>query len=124
MQELEIKIRPMPKQSVRFTKSGYAYQPKKIVDYQKAIHLYAKSQKIKMLEGAILIEIDSHYQKKNVKSPIPKITRPDVDNLAKPILDALNGVAWKDDSRVCELRLRKFHDSEDKIVIRISEINT
>jgi len=33
-------------------------------------------------------------------------------------------VAWKDDSRVCELRLRKFHDSEDKIVIRISEINT
>lgn len=31
----------------------------------------------------------------------------DVDNLAKPILDALTGVLWLDDSQVAELRVRK-----------------
>ena len=38
------------------------------------------------------------------KQPYPK---PDVDNLAKAVLDALNGVAWVDDSQVVELRTAK-----------------
>jgi hypothetical protein len=31
----------------------------------------------------------------------------DVDNLLKPILDALNGVAWVDDTQVCELKISR-----------------
>ncbi len=34
-------------------------------------------------------------------------TRPDVENLAKGLLDAWNGILWRDDSQVVELQLRK-----------------
>ena len=33
--------------------------------------------------------------------------RGDIDNYAKTILDALNGIAWVDDSQIRELRMRK-----------------
>lgn len=38
----------------------------------------------------------------------PHTQKPDLDNLAKPVLDALNGVAWKDDSQIFELRIQKW----------------
>lgn len=37
-----------------------------------------------------------------------KITKPDLDNLAKPIKDALTGIIWTDDSRVADLRVTKL----------------
>lgn len=33
--------------------------------------------------------------------------RPDADNLGKAVIDALNGVAWADDSQIVQLTLRK-----------------
>ena len=39
-------------------------------------------------------------------------TKPDIDNLSKGIMDALNGVIWKDDSQVVELLLSKIYDDE------------
>lgn len=36
--------------------------------------------------------------------------RVDIDNLAKTVLDALNGLAWIDDAQVAELRATKRHD--------------
>ena len=38
----------------------------------------------------------------------PDVYKPDADNVAKLVLDALNGVAWADDTQVTELRVRKF----------------
>jgi hypothetical protein len=34
-------------------------------------------------------------------------TKPDVENLAKALLDALTGILWVDDGQVAELVLRK-----------------
>ena len=33
--------------------------------------------------------------------------KPDIDNLMKSVMDALNGIAWHDDSQVCETRAMK-----------------
>lgn len=39
-----------------------------------------------------------------------KSTRPDADNICKIIMDAMNGVVYRDDSQVCDLRVTKrFH---------------
>lgn len=43
----------------------------------------------------------------------PDIVKPDVDNVAKLVLDALNGLAWKDDAQVMSLRVRKTHRTRD-----------
>lgn len=38
----------------------------------------------------------------------PDVYKPDCDNIAKLVLDALNGVAWVDDTQVNVLSVQKF----------------
>lgn len=45
--------------------------------------------------------------------PVAKTTRPDVDNLVKLVLDALNGVVWEDDAQVAEIQCTKLISSTD-----------
>ena len=49
--------------------------------------------------GSIVLHIDA------VMSPAS--TMADVDNLLKPVLDALKGHAWIDDTQICELLVRR-----------------
>jgi Holliday junction resolvase RusA-like endonuclease len=37
-----------------------------------------------------------------------KTTKPDLDNLAKAVMDLLNDVAWVDDAQVCKIVLSKW----------------
>lgn len=37
----------------------------------------------------------------------PDVYKPDVDNIAKLVLDALNGCAWEDDTQVMDLQVMK-----------------
>lgn len=59
-------------------------------------------------------------QKKKQKMLLGEIlptTKPDVDNIAKSICDALNGFAYKDDSQVCSLVIQKLYAEEDKVIV-------
>lgn len=44
---------------------------------------------------------------------LPHTSRPDADNLAKTVLDALNGFAWDDDCQVVELGIHKTYAGSD-----------
>jgi Holliday junction resolvase RusA-like endonuclease len=46
----------------------------------------------------------------------------DADNLAKAVLDALNGIAYYDDSQVCELSVSKLYSDNPRVIVSISEI--
>ena len=45
--------------------------------------------------------------------------KPDLDNLEKTVLDALNGLAFKDDSQVCLVTKEKFWSNEAYTEIKI-----
>lgn len=46
------------------------------------------------------------------------IKKPDTDNIAKVICDALNGVAYHDDTQVVKLQVRKqYTEDEPKVVV-------
>ncbi|MCL2480145.1 MAG: RusA family crossover junction endodeoxyribonuclease [Spirochaetaceae bacterium] len=46
--------------------------------------------------------------------------RPDVDNLAKAVFDALTEIGiWKDDSLICDSRLKKYSGKQEGAAIRI-----
>lgn len=45
--------------------------------------------------------------------------RPDLDKLARACLDALTGIAYLDDSQVCDLTLHKRYQNEGGIGVRI-----
>lgn len=50
----------------------------------------------------------SKTRKRGENPPYPKTGKPDADNLAKAVLDALNGLAWNDDSQVAILSVAKW----------------
>lgn len=53
----------------------------------------------------------------------PDIYKPDIDNIAKLVLDALNGTAWHDDTQVTELvvgKCERMRDATERTVVWIS----
>lgn len=54
----------------------------------------------------------SHLRKNGALAkgaPLEKTSKPDLDNLAKFVKDALNGVAYKDDSQIINLTVSKIY---------------
>ena len=51
---------------------------------------------------------------------LPHNKKPDLDNLTKAVLDALNGVFFRDDSIIHSLKLSKIYGSTPKIEVRIT----
>ena len=49
----------------------------------------------------------------------PRSTVADVDNLLKPVLDALTGIAWVDDVQICEMLVRRVASRERRLKIKI-----
>ena len=88
------------------------------------------------LKGSILIEYKffyerpkSHYRtgkyKNLLKKNAPKIhtTKPDIDNLVKFVCDSLNGVCYRDDSQIVELKAEKHYtESGPRTEVFINEI--
>ena len=57
-------------------------------------------------------------------SPIPKQLKkllptnsPDLDNIAKSVCDALDGIVCFDDSQVCKLSVHKYYAKIPKIIV-------
>jgi Holliday junction resolvase RusA-like endonuclease len=49
--------------------------------------------------------------------------KPDVDNIAKSILDALNGAAYDDDKQVVALMIHKEYSDTPRVDIKLGDIN-
>ena len=52
---------------------------------------------------------------------IRPLKKPDADNVVKVYLDALNTVAFHDDTQVVDLQLRRFYSYEPRVVVTIQE---
>jgi Holliday junction resolvase RusA-like endonuclease len=61
----------------------------------------------------------SHYRKVGVKPTAPPLPRPDCDNLAKAVLDALQGVMG-DDTKVARLTVAKAWGHEGSTAVTIA----
>ena len=48
--------------------------------------------------------------------------RPDVDNLAKLVKDALNGVFWRDDAQVVRLTAEKRYSDVPRTEVKVEEV--
>lgn len=134
--KLEFDIKPMAKQSFRTTRSGQKYLDPSVIKYRKAIRNMAiaqmRNQKAEKIEGAVNMNIVYAFRRpqslsKKERSEIdggktvPKTTKPDIDNLTKAILDALNGIVWKDDAQVTQINVQKIWSSKDQIEVEIWE---
>lgn len=105
----------MGKPRPRITRKGgktYAYTPKKYQDCETKIAYEYERQGGEFFgagELAVNIIICRKQPKGTPKKyyEIEDTVRPDIDNIAKSVLDALNGVAYTDDCQVTSLKVDK-----------------
>lgn len=113
------------------TYTGRTYTPSKTGAYERLIALCFKQAGGKKLSGAIEIKIECFYQiaKSHTKAAkalmeagqIQATIKPDVDNVAKAVLDALNGLAFDDDKQVVRLEVSKRYDHEARVEVEVKE---
>jgi len=106
-----IHMRPKSKDRPRMTKTGHTYTAKATREYEKAFAAEYKGPFFaeEPLRIKLVFSIDRTIL---VIEPIKDLftkskLRGDIDNYAKSVLDALNGVAFKDDKQVIILELEK-----------------
>ena len=129
--QLEIKEKAIGKGRPRFTKWGGTYTPDRTRNYEALIGLKFKEKykcepSEKPLKAIVVVTFEppkSLSKKKREALLLTKYTKkPDVDNVIKAILDGLNGIAYKDDSQIYDLKTRKEYGLEDTIYIELEEI--
>ena len=133
IRKLNLKMKPIPKARPRLGKYG-TYTPKTTVDYEKAVQLaYQKQFKNEkpfdnpvQMEVTFYFQVPKSYTKKHrlefARENKPHTKRPDLDNLVKAVTDALNGLAYKDDSQIYSMVIQKWETLEESnIEIKIQE---
>lgn len=117
----------------RFTKNGHAYQDKKDAEYkQEIIKAYRKTAGDYSFGDSpvsVTVAVYRALPKTRAKSLKlePDCFKPDVDNIAKAVLDALvNCCAIRDDRQVVKMVVRKYprkRRSIEHMFITINEVS-
>lgn len=131
---LDFEFEAQPQLRPRATSIGgkaRVYDPKKTSDFKKQVKATAQNMiKNHMLEDKVQslqdrplgVVINTYHpmpeswskKKKMQMRGMYKTSKPDSDNLGKPILDALNGVLWHDDAVIADLTVvKQFVDATD-----------
>ena len=120
----------------RFSKYGKyvkAYTPADTASYENLIKLqfriscgdWYSELPLKMKITAIHGIVKSATKKDKAKmlsGELKPTKKPDADNIVKVICDALNGIAYKDDTQVVELGMSKIYGEQEKVIVEIQEI--
>jgi Holliday junction resolvase RusA-like endonuclease len=111
---------PTAKGRPRFTRLGRAYTPGKTREAEGYIrHQIVEQAGMLRLEGALRVTVACFMavpgswskvkQAQALTGAVQHIGRPDLDNLAKAVLDAANSYLWCDDSQIVALVLSKSY---------------
>ncbi|WP_331429039.1 RusA family crossover junction endodeoxyribonuclease [Paracoccus sanguinis] len=112
--------KPVPKARPRMTRQGRVYTPAETLAYERLVAKHAVAQGVGMASGPVEVDISVRFPippswakvRKADAHGAPHTQRPDLDNLAKSVLDGLNGVAWHDDAQVCRVSASKSWDAD------------
>lgn len=104
-------IEPKAFQSVRGGSAGFYADPRKkfyVENLRKLLRPASQAERLTIYQHLPTpnpVRFTTHFAMGRPKRPKNKeypIARPDLDNLLKPLLDACNGILWKDDSQVVQ----------------------
>ena len=127
---------PVPEGRARFTKTGRAYTPAKTRAWKGLVHkaaleAFIESGMFDPLHGALTMSLDftlpippSWSKRKQSEASgqfIRPIGKPDVDNLAKAVMDGCNEVLYFDDAQIVALSVRKRYGLAPHVCVIIDE---
>ena len=108
-----------------------AYTPTKTKEYEEMAQQYFlfKYPRYVPIEGRTKVTIVAQFKipkgtsKANaelmLKGEIAPTKKPDIDNIVKIVLDALNSIAFKDDNQITKLEIEKIYSEEEKVSVKI-----
>ena len=137
MIEFKVFGEPVGKGRPRFSSYSGPYTPEKTASYENLVRLSYKQQcgNVKPFDKSMMLivqimaffTIPKNTSKKKTQRMIDgherPVKRPDTDNIAKAVLDALNGIAYHDDAQIVSLSVDKFYSNEPKTVVRIGVVS-
>jgi len=127
---------PVGKGRPRFARRGNfvsTYTPTKTRDYEDLIKDAARKAmgSNELLETPvtvaiyITVPIPSSYSKKRTEACLSgserPIKKPDIDNVAKCFLDAMNEIVYKDDTQVLTLHITKVYGTVGMVEVMVKE---
>ena len=110
-----------------------AYTPENTKDYEMLIKQYFKLKypRYVPLENRVSVKIVAQFKvpktatKKDraliEEGKLSPTKKPDIDNIVKIILDALNKMAFKDDNQITKIEVEKIYGEVEKIIVKIDE---
>lgn len=101
----------------------FTYTPKQTKDYENQIKkcYLAVTKKFWDKHLPLKMEVLAFFPiPKKLNKLLPTVP-PDLDNLAKAVCDALNGVCYADDSQICKLSVEKYYAKTPKITVQIKD---
>ncbi len=129
MIEFFVPGKPQGKGRPRFGR-GFTYTPAKTVEYEKTIRAafkvdgWIRSGHFSLSVRAVF-EVPKSWPKLKKAHAHLGIIRPgktDLDNIAKAVMDGLNGYAWDDDSQVVSLEASKEYGDINGLYVTIKII--
>ena len=127
---------PVAKGRPRFAKRGnyvQAYTPVKTKTYEDEVRLLATKAKGSgsTLEGSVSVfiyisfSVPQSYSKRKTEACLSGETKhtkkPDLDNVAKAVIDGMNGIIFKDDSQITSLHVTKVYAEVGKVEVLVRE---
>lgn len=111
------------------------YTPKETKDYEQLV----KSAYLHEAKGAfftgpvcvmmtVIVELPKSMSKAKrqeilIKDSMRPTKRPDLDNVAKSVCDALNKTAYKDDAQIVRLCVSRHYGGKNGVYVTISEVS-
>ena len=113
--------------------NGHAVTPKDTVTYENWVRVNYKEQCGRYLEGPIrakiiaCYKIPKSYPKKRIEGILAgqeyPTKKPDVDNIAKIILDSLNDIAFHDDRQIVEvIVMKRWTQKTERVEFELEEM--
>ena len=127
---------PIGKGRPKFARRGNfvsTYTPTKTRDYETVINEAARKAmgSNEILETAvtvaiyITVPIPASYSKRRTEACLSgserPIKKPDIDNVAKCFLDAMNEIVYKDDTQVLTLHITKVYGKHGMVEVMVRE---
>lgn len=128
---------PKPKGRPRFFRRGEhvgSYTPQQTRSFEANVLTQSVGFKpAQPLEQALALTLRFYIpptktmmKKKSLKELIegevlPVVVKPDLDNLVKSVVDALNGVFWLDDKQIYELTATKLYSFNPRVDISLTK---
>lgn len=133
MKQLTIDGVPVAKGRPRLGRYG-TYTPKKTQEYEEYVKMcwFAKYGGVQPSEQSLEVNIvfylpipksvNKKQRAEMLDGKIKHTKKPDIDNLIKSVLDALNGIAYSDDSKIIKVAAEKQYSEKPRTEIQISEV--